>query len=395
MKLQANILKIDMTRAFKNKRIDFKSMSEADRLNYALSFLGIKKRVELSRLKYSPKMQYTLDDKISKRHENYFLNLQRDMCKIGYHTPNEKFKYFGVEIECLIPYSSLNIDKDDHSSSEYSECLDCEGTGRMTFTHRDSGHEMEGECPTCEGTGEVYNEDSDDSDLFSACKSALSRRIKALNIRGCDIKDDGSLETNNDELWPVELTILVRQDDLTALEKLCGLLNDLEAEVNSSCGLHVHIDARHMSKSQVSRAGMKLGHALPFLGQMVPKSRRENTRYCKMKVSGFSDDRYCAVNLTAFEKYKTIEVRLHSSTTSYKKISNWIKTLSLILDAKKSKLESMTTLKEFFAVIGASDELQNYIISRVAKFNGTADETTCEAQAVSEQDNSTLDMGVA
>lgn len=394
LKLSDNILKIDMTKAFNNKRVDIKAMTEAERLQYALSFLGInQKRLSVKRLQ-SKSQPFTLDDKITKRNEKYFFNLQREACSIGYHSPRENLKYFGVEIECLIPFDSLSIYKDDYSSSGSCECSDCGGSGRMTFSHRDSGHEMEGECPSCDGTGErESDDDGDNSELFSACKSKLARKIKDLNIKGCDIKEDGSLdaEDESDELWPVEITILVNQADLTSLNKLCTLLNDLGAKVNSSCGLHVHMDARHLTKNQVARIGLKLGESLQFLGQMVPQSRRDNHRYCKMKVSGFSDDRYCAVNLTAYEKYKTIEVRLHSSTTSFKKISNWIKVLSLITQSSLTKLESAKTLKEFFTVIDADSDLQNYIIGRVSKFRGTEEETPCESEITEDENQITLE----
>lgn len=396
MKMQDNILKIDMTRAFSNKRIDFKSMTEVDRLQYALSFLGIRPKFtnKIPKIKFESKIKNVLDSKITDRDKNYFLNLQRQACIIGYHSPSENIKYFGVEIECMIPFDSLNIHKNEYSSSGSRECSDCESSGRIILSHRDSGQEAEVECDSCNGSGEIESDDSEDgSELFSDCKSKLASKIKALNIKGIDIKEDGSLdaEGESDELWPVEITCLVRQDDMTSLEKLCKLLNDLEAKVNKSCGLHVHLDARHLSKGQVSRLGTKFSHALPFMGQIVPKSRT-TSRFCKMKVSGFSDDRYCAVNLTAFEKYKTIEIRLHSSTTSFSKISNWIKMLSLITEAKLSKLESMTTLKEFFTVIKADDNLQNYIISRVAKFKGTEEETSCEADEI-QPDESQIEIG--
>lgn len=394
MKIQDNILKIDMTRAFSNKRINFKAMTEADRLQYALSFLGIKpKGLDLPKIKADNKIKNVLDNRITTRNKNFFFNIMRDACKIGHHSPRENVKYFGVEIECLIPFDSISICKDDYSTCGTHECSDCEGSGRIILSHRDSGQEMEVECQYCDGSGEIESDDSDDtSELFSACKNKLASKIKSLNIRGIDIKEDGSLdaEDESDELWPVELTCLVRQDDMSSLNKLCTLLNELGAKVNSTCGLHVHIDARHLSKGQVQRIGTKFSHALPFMGQVVPKSRT-TSRFCKMKVSNFSDDRYCAVNLTAFEKYRTIEIRLHSSTTSFLKISNWIKMLSLITEAKMGKLESMTTLQDFFKVIKADDSLQNYIISRVAKFRGTAEETPCEADTT--EDESQIEIG--
>ena len=391
--LKNKTLTLDISKILKNSRADLSEMTETEKLKYIMSHLGMKTRVSLRRIgadRAIPKAS-KIDSTIDNRMKNYFLNLQRESVRVGTHRPASDARYFGVEIECLIPFDSLEISPDDYSSGGTRECGTCEGSGTITYRHRESGHEQEGECPDCDGSGEIDSDDGDnESEVFEACKSKLAYKIKAFNIKGVDIKSDGSIDGDSDTQWAVELTVLFRQDDMKNLEKLCSLLNELEAEVNASCGLHVHIDARHMTEKQVIMAGHKFNSVMPFLAMMVPKSR-SRSNYCKLGTSKIDGDRYYACNLTAFKKYKTIEIRLHSSTTSFIKISNWIKVLSGVMSIEDLGHHAKT-LEEFYNVIGADDDLQNYIVSRVQKFNGTAEETENES-AETEDETLTIELG--
>jgi len=67
------------------------------------------------------------------------------------------------------------------------------------------------------------------------------------------------------------------------------------------------------------------------LREFVPASRRGN-QYCDFGIS--IRDRYKAVNVCAFNKHSTIEIRLHSGTTDYTKIISWIRLLELLLVIK-------------------------------------------------------------
>jgi hypothetical protein len=204
---------------------------------------------------------------------------------------------------------------------------------------------------------------------MSDVKRFFNSKVKSLKIRGLDVKSDGSIDTHDDnDFCPVELTLLVRQDDLSDLEKLCTLLNDLGATVNASCGLHVHLDSRDLSKEQVQTVGHRFSACLPFLADMVPKSRRSN-QYCALSVSGLEGTRYHAVNLTAFSEHRTIEVRLHSSTTSFLKIKNWLKIISSIFEQNSVLYKFDGSISEFFKYIGADSDLQKYIVERTEKFN--------------------------
>jgi hypothetical protein len=64
------------------------------------------------------------------------------------------------------------------------------------------------------------------------------------------------------------------------------------------------------------------------LKEFVPESRRNNNDYCALSFS--ETNRYRAVNFTAFRKFKTLEIRLHSGTVDYTKIIAWIRLLELL-----------------------------------------------------------------
>ena len=362
----------------KRDEVILSGLTMSEQNAYLLSKLGFKITSSDIRTKISDKRDSLKDNKISDKpliraHPNHFLNLLQNRFQVGFKKPSDSAQYYGIEIECFIPYDSMNLYKYDYQSSGTCECSTCEGSGRVTFTHRDTDSEMEGECPSCEGSGEVENEDEARSDqAISDAKSFFRRKVKELQIKGLDVKRDGSLENDDDDLMAVEFTLLVRQDDLSDLEKLCKLLNGLGATVNESCGMHVHIDSRNKTKAQIRTIAKRFESAMPFLSQLVPKSRRQN-RYCQLGVSTLDGDRYHAVNLTSFAKHGTVEVRLHSATTNFVKIKNWLKIVSAVYSNRKNT--ELNNWSDFNSFIQADETLISYIKSRVETFGGNIEES--------------------
>lgn len=357
---------LDVTKILDNKKIDFKGMDQSEILKYVLSHYGLKTKLCLpKKARISPRGNKTeLDSIIDKRSDGAFLNDFKGLTRLKNHAPVSSVNYVGVEIECFIPYESLDVSPDN--TGHFRECSDCEGSGNLTFTHRNSGHETESECPSCSGSGEVECEDSDDNAAFEEMKSELARKIAKAGITRVNIVEDGSLKHSDSERYcPMELKILLRSDDMTPLKKLCDLLTELKAVVNNSCGLHVHLDMRKKCKSEVIEIGEKFEPCLPILASMIPARRRVNN-FCKLRVSDIDRYRYSAVNLTAFSKYRTIEIRLHSGTVVFEKINNWIMILSKI---SQSSGIDVTDVDSFCSSLDITGELKEYIESRIAKFN--------------------------
>jgi hypothetical protein len=144
-------------------------------------------------------------------------------------------------------------------------------------------------------------------------------------------KGDGSLGSRSDG---VEFNLLLKREFLEPrLFNFCKLMATYGHKVDKTCGLHVHLDMRGRSFEDVQKLAKKVDKWLYALRELVPQSRRENS-YCQFGTS--RTDRYKAVNLCAFEKFKTLEIRLHSGTTDYTKIISWLRLVEFVAAMPKA-----------------------------------------------------------
>lgn len=287
---------------------------------------------------------------------NKFLNRYRILCNPSIqHKPSnlEVGNWIGVEIECIIPKNQFEVSE---------EC-----DGAYCDNHEDNCHNCgcEHEC--------------DDNGSYI---EALKEFITDCKIKYIQVKTDGSISAP-EGFFGAELTILTKHHDRENLKKLCKILNNLGVKVNKSCGLHVHFDQRTRTSEQIKKTAAKLGACLPFLIQLVPKSRLQNT-YCQLGVSKFNGSRYWAINLTSVKKYGTIEVRLHSSTTDFEKINNWIDILLII--QQSPSITTCNSLDDFIFNFDVPEYLIEYMTERIAKFNNLIKINQYAARPVEEYD---------
>lgn len=354
----------------KKQEMILSKLDQNDAFSYLMSFLPKHKKINtVKTLGYTKSSQKL--DLLANRHKNHYLNVLRNQCRAdNAKVPVSNAFHFGIEIECYMSYKSVDV----YYSSGSSECSDCEGSGRLTYTHRDSGAETESECQTCCGTGENENDDNDSNSSEDEAIGEVAKLIKNAGIKGCHVKSDGSIETpDNSDYFGVEIAVLTT--DFKNLEKLCALLKSLGAQINASCGLHVHLDARKMvdDKNQLSATSLaNLNNSQLVLFRMLPKSRSTSS-FCK---KGYSySNRYSAINLTSLSKFNTVEIRMHSGTIDFTKIVNWAMILrSIFFHDVKSETEftSVTELCKFF---GLDKDLKKYMLSRQNKFTGDIDVT--------------------
>jgi len=145
------------------------------------------------------------------------------------------------------------------------------------------------------------------------------------------IKEDGSIEQRLAINVPREIVVSFfagKKDEVKdkyprtkIVWDVCKFLKD-RAYVNGSCGTHVHFDMRGFKREQIELFGFRLACAVPALKKLLPKSRRNNDNCHDIINSidgngddfdfGYSDDRYCFVNMQAYRDHKTIEVRGHA-----------------------------------------------------------------------------------
>tara|TARA_R100001082_G_scaffold79992_1_gene47234 strand:- start:2187 stop:3185 length:999 start_codon:yes stop_codon:yes gene_type:complete len=132
------------------------------------------------------------------------------------------------------------------------------------------------------------------------------------------------------------------------------------ADVNSSCGFHVHFNSLDMSAREVAYVGIVYKNFQNLLKDMMPRSR-QSSNWCKdfqIEVDSlemvyeeqelieiyydymhstpttdkYNDARYCALNLHSRYYHGTIEFRLHSATINKYKITSWISILNAIIN---------------------------------------------------------------
>jgi hypothetical protein len=356
-----------------------KGLDKASQSQYVLSILG------LSRSRVPLKSQAVASsDSLAEKQPDSFRNLLReikDASSNADHKPLSSSKdsfWIGVEIECLIPGEESDDDCEYCGGSGEETCHNCEGRGHVNLED-DNGNEYRVDCASCDGNGTRECTECDGSSSSSnGVRENVRRALSKAGLTLCSVRDDGSLSA--DDHTGVEVTVLLdAKHGFDKLYKVCKVLNSMGAMVNSTCGLHVHLDQRGFTRSESVLIGKRLGKYLPILTKLVPSSRRNN-RYCKASVSELSGCRYHAVNMTSLSKHKTIEVRLHSGTTDARKIENWVRLLRSIVESKANVKRSISTLQGLMDSLNLSSELVEYFDRRFNKFNPASSGPGTESQ---------------
>ena len=152
---------------------------------------------------------------------------------------------------------------------------------------------------------------------------------------------DGSLSrTAGREGDPIECVSPVLSGNKSGFDKLalcCASLNEADAYVNKSTGLHVHIGAENLTDEQYVNVFKNYKALEAVIDTFMPESRRDNY-YCRgLRDHNFNHcedhndvlremggDRYHKVNPCSYNRHHTIEFRQHSGTTNFAKIKNWV-----------------------------------------------------------------------
>ncbi len=214
---------------------------------------------------------------------------------------------------------------------------------------------------------------------------------QGLNIRSCGythahteyykIASDSSIAGINPN--EVVTPVLKGKRGMSSLKKLCKSLEAVDAKVNRSCGLHVHIGAQYITDEHYIRIFSNYQHIERAIDSFMPQSRRDNNNdYCHtlithnfsgchtkrdvMRELGF--DRYHKVNAEAYAAHKTIEFRQHSGTVSYDKINHWVLFLAKLVEYS-FKNEIKETIFDIESIPFLTDKEKEYFINRRATLN--------------------------
>lgn len=173
---------------------------------------------------------------------------------------------------------------------------------------------------------------------------------KQIIERGLDryisTAEDGSIKPESYKN-PLELRVMCSEKDLeSVISRTCAMLSDAKSAVNTSCGMHVHIDMRNRD---VNKSYVNLYKKLNEMESIIDKARVNNS-YCKRPHGKtFQDqlsegERYSAINTESYAKHKTLEVRYHEGSINKDRIVNWVRYLVSIVDRKSTRplVQSLT-----------------------------------------------------
>lgn len=172
--------------------------------------------------------------------------------------------------------------------------------------------------------------------------------IKATNDllkHHCIIKRDGSLREGL-EICSAPATLDVHTEEFKSFfEKIPG---DLSAK--SSCGMHVHVEKKHLSALQLGKI-IKFINDPNNLEAIVKVAGRQPNNYCARKdrkVSSFFTNKqtfskYEMVNMSPSE---TLEFRIFASTTDYKTFCKNLEFCKALIDYTAPSACHATSLKD-------------------------------------------------
>ena len=175
-----------------------------------------------------------------------------------------------------------------------------------------------------------------------------------------------------------ETRVMMRYGKWNRLIQTCAYIKEHGGEVNKSCGVHVHLDTRHLSRAATITRGKRLGSAVAWLKLLIPQSRAGRT-YCQGTFS--TTQKYQAITMHNYGIGRhCIEVRLHGGSLNATKIINWIELVHFV----KNNYVHLGTWEDFLQ----SDcplHLKMWAINRKEKFNPTIEvEPDIESEQIEE-----------
>jgi hypothetical protein len=275
--------------------------------------------------------------------------------------PINKSNHVGVEIEFVSKISHKELASRIYDT--YPEIAE------FIVLKRDGSIECENEntCESCDGSGVIY----ETCEYCNGYGCEVCNEIGSCRIT-CPICH-GSGYTDNNHEWDCEAVICSPESMInTIIKKLLDVIKkEANGYVNSSCGLHVHLDMRSRN---ISKCYRRLFNNKKYLFKLLPDSRLFNNRYCQPNENKNylqekkRNDRYLHFNPISYEKHKTLEIRMHTGSLNYTKIKNWIELLLKIVDNGSTTKEPLN-YKEFKKRTKISRKLEAYMKGRAKEFN--------------------------
>lgn len=172
--------------------------------------------------------------------------------------------------------------------------------------------------------------------------------------------------------------ILRGEAGLETVRIVAEVLKAQGAQVNQSCGFHVHHDAADLKDNHFENLFRLYRRSETVIDRMMPKSRRaNNNRFCGSlrDLPTIPGSRYYKVNFAAYHVHGTVEFRQHSGTIEAEKMIQWIRISQAIIERSKRRVTEGPDLNyyDFFQAIGlihntteTEQSTRQYIENRMA-----------------------------
>jgi hypothetical protein len=221
-------------------------------------------------------------------------------------------------------------------------------------------------------------------------RDAIRSRLAAVGITNWNVKGDGSLNGGNG--MEVVTPPLRGEAGLELLRTGMKVLREMNAKPNRSCGMHVHHDIADMDVDSLKRFVKSwANNQSTVLDGLVSPSRRDGgSYYCRPLTAGdlrtisqvsnmegfrrgYHVERYRTINLQAYGRYGTVEVRQHQGTTDFEKVRSYILLGQAMLDSAKAAtapIPARSCVMDFVRALGTmlDETARTFLIGRAVEF---------------------------
>ncbi|MFJ1328152.1 amidoligase family protein [Capnocytophaga canimorsus] len=208
-------------------------------------------------------------------------------------------------------------------------------------------------------------------EFFGASQNTLKQHLNAQRVNyqfesynhttrnHWKFTSDSSIQGANS--YEMVSPVLQGNEGLSQLKSACKSLRLSKAQINKSCGLHVHLEVNDYSVENMKTLVKNFYLLEKQFDKMMPESRRENNnRYCAgfcrtygskenffskidscttiESIASYLHTRYLKLNLQSYARYGTVEFRHHSGTTMFSKIKSWILICSRLVEFSKQNV---------------------------------------------------------
>jgi|WetSurMetagenome_2_1015567.scaffolds.fasta_scaffold07092_5 hypothetical protein len=182
----------------------------------------------------------------------------------------------------------------------------------------------------------------------------------SVNESGC-YNENGS---GNEIVSP----ILKGLDGLEQLRLVCEALKECNAQVDKTCGVHIHHGVDDLDFEQIKNVYALNIRYENVIDSMLPSSRK-NQRYCRelntvsaeineylkmiknlknyQSLQYWYDSRYYKLNHKNYRTRGTLEFRQHSGTIDFEKIGSWVIFTQQLVERSKTSVQYKTNISSF------------------------------------------------